>query len=145
MLRHAFKDLDTRKWIDRLQPQTLAIATWLLYIEGAFALVDYIDRSDINSAWTRTEFGGIVALISALSYVAGPFLMANGKRLGWWISVYAAASPWVLRVLLRVQYHSISLRWVITQSDTIGFVFEVALVALLLHPLSRRHERTWLR
>ena len=145
MFANAFKDLDTRKWIDRFQPQTLAIATWLLYIQGAFAIVGWIDRSGVYSAWTRVEFGGVLALIAAFAHLVGPFLMANGKRLGWWISVGAAASPWILRGLIKVQYESVSLRWMLTQSDTIGFLFEVALLALLLHPMSRAHERSWLR
>lgn len=33
--------LDLRKWFDRFQPQTLQIATWLLYLNGLFALVDF--------------------------------------------------------------------------------------------------------
>ena len=144
MFANAFKDLDARKWIDRFQPQTLAIATWLLYIEGAFAIVGWLDRSDIYSAWTRTEAAGVLALVAALAHLAGPFFMANGKKLGWWISVFAAASPWILRLIIRLQYDSVSLRWIVTQSDTIGFLFEVALLALLLHPMSRNHEKTWL-
>lgn len=145
MFPNAFKNLDGRKWIDRFQPQTLAIATWLLYIQGAFALIGWLDRSDVYSAWTRFEFGGLVGLAGALAHIAGPFLMANGKKLGWWVSVFAAASPWILRLIIRFQYDSVSLRWVVTRSDTIGFLFEVALLALLLHPMSRNHEKTWLR
>lgn len=144
MLSNAFKNLDRRRWIDRNQPQTLAIATWLLYIEGAFAIVGWIDRSDLYGAWSRTHAAGIIALVAALSFVVGPFLMANGKRLGWWLSVGAAASPWVLRIIFRLEFPVVTLRWVITQNDTIGFLFEAALLALVLHPQSREHERRWL-
>jgi hypothetical protein len=32
---------------------------------------------------------------------------------------------------------------VLTGNSTIGFIFDVALVALLLHPTSREHQRLW--
>ena len=145
MLRNAFRNLDNRRWIDRFQPQTLAIATWLLYIQGAFSVLNWLDRSDLYGAWAHGSPKGLLAFVLAVSFVAGPFLMANGKKFGWWLSIAAAASPWLLRVLLRLEYPVFTVRWVLTQNDTIGFMFEVALMVLLLHPMSRSHEEHRLR
>jgi hypothetical protein len=36
-------EINFKKWFDRMQPQTLQIATWLLYFDGFFALVDLLD------------------------------------------------------------------------------------------------------
>lgn len=146
MTNNPFSGIDKRKWFDRMQPQTLAIATWLLYLDGAFAVIDYLDRNNLYSAWTRLEFGGILSLVACLSYIAGGFLMANEKKIGYYLAIFAAFSPFILRLLIRIEFpNSISLRWVITQSNTIGFLFDVALCALLLHPMTRKHAKTWFR
>jgi len=34
--------LDPKRWFDRMFPQTLQIATWLLYLNGFFALLAWI-------------------------------------------------------------------------------------------------------
>ena len=145
MFRNAITNLDARRWFDRFQPQTVAIATWLLYIEGQFAVVNWLDGSGLQGAWSRSNPFGLLTLIAALSFIAGPYLMANGKLLGWWVSVMAAASPWILRAIVRFDYSGVTLRWVITQGDTIGFLFEAALLALLLHPMTRSFKDDRLR
>jgi hypothetical protein len=151
MFEYAFQNLDSRKWFDRMQPQTLSIATWLLYFDGVFALVGFLDRS---GEWgVMRGLGGLYLLIgltTIVSYVAGPFLMANGKRLGWYIAVAASFSPFVLRFLINLNFNSSvgagwSLRYIITSNDTIGFMFEAALCALLLHTMSRKYSTMWLR
>lgn len=147
MDRNPLGNLDYRKWFDRMLPQTLQIAMWLLYIDGAFAIINYLDRTDVYGFWRW--YGGpgaLLAPLACLSFIAGGFLMANGRRLGWWLAIAAALSPFLLRALLRIQYqHSMSLAWVITQNNLISFVFEAALVALLFHPMSRSYASRWLR
>lgn len=146
MAKNPFSDVDNRKWFDRMQPQTLGIATWLLYINGAFATIDYIDRSNLYSAWSRFEFGGLVSLLACASYIGGGFLMANSKKAGYLAAVFASFSPFILRLLLKIDYPDlVSIRWMITQNNTIGFIFDVALVALLLHPMSTSYAKTWFR
>ncbi|NBY57458.1 MAG: hypothetical protein EBQ57_03865 [Actinobacteria bacterium] len=50
--------LNFRKWFDRMQPQTLQIATWLLYINGFFALADLLDGGGVLSYFRyRYTFG----------------------------------------------------------------------------------------
>ena len=39
-------NIDWRKWFDRMQPQTLQIATMLLYLNGFFALMSVVDKND---------------------------------------------------------------------------------------------------
>jgi hypothetical protein len=140
------RPLDSRKWFDRLQPQTLQIATWLLYLNGLFALIGLLDRTDWIGA-ARVVKGGsglIVGLLVIGAHVAGGFLMANDRRLGYRLALVAAFSPFALRY------------WVLSETDaglwtklsgnnTISLIFEIALCALLLHPQSREHQRLWYR
>ena len=145
MFSHAFSDLDTRKWIDRMHPQTLAIATFLLYIDAVFALLGFIDRN--NEFGLLRTMGGIYvlfALAAIVSFPLGGFLMANGKLLGWYVAVGASFTPFISRLLIAMEYDA-SLRFILTGSGTLSFLFEAALVALLLHGMTRSYVRTWLR
>jgi len=138
--------LDTRKWFDRTQPQTLQIATWLLYINAFFGLVDLID----TNGWlgvARVVHGGIGLLVGiaiVAAYIAGAFLMANERKIGYVLAVVAAFSPFLLRFWLLSDTDA-SLLDKVTGGRTLSFIFEVALCALLLHPQSRDHQRIWFR
>lgn len=131
-------------------PQTLAIALWLLYIDGAFVIVDFIDmRSEIGILRASGGVFSLFALVSCLAYLAGGFLMANSKLLGWYIAVFASVSPLLCRFLAAQRLSEVgydtTLRTRLMGSNSIGFLFEAALVALLLHPMSRVHARRWFR
>ena len=67
--------LDWRRWFDRMLPQTLQIALWLLYMDGVFALLDYLDGARDIYGWSRLlgGAGGIVAPLAVipLAIVAG--------------------------------------------------------------------------
>lgn len=137
--------LDPRKWFDRMQPQTMQIATWLLYLNGFFALIGFMDKSD----WTgiarieKGALGSLVGLIVVASFIAGGYLMANDRRIGYRLALVAAFSPFILRIWILWSYPGWGAIDKITGNDTIGFIFEAALCALLLHPQSREHQRLW--
>jgi len=150
MFSRAFSQLDSRKWFDRMHPQTLAIGTWLLYIDGVFSTLGFIDKTN--------EFGilriigpitGVIGLVSCLAMFGSGFLMANGKLLGWYIGIAASFSHLFARFIISIHQQNrgfpISLADRITGGDLISFMFEAALVALLLHSMSRSYARTWLR
>lgn len=143
--------LDYRRWFDRMQPQTLQIATWLLYFNAFFALIDVMgDDSYLGYLRNRFAWGLIVGLAIVAAYVGGGFLMANDRKLGYRLALVAAFSPFVLRfwALSDLEHRSganISLVDKVTGDRLLSFIFEVALCALLLHPQSRDHQRTWYR
>lgn len=153
MSNNAFSQLDFRKWFDRMQPQTVAIATWLLYIDGVFSFLNYLDKStgDIYGFWGF--YGGPMSLVSLLfvfTFPAGGFLIANGKKLGWYVALVAAFSPFILRLCLKLigsdfWSSQLSLKDIIIGSSFVNFMFEAALPALLLHPMSRNYAKSWLR
>lgn len=139
--------LDVRKWFDRMQPQTLQIATWLLYINGFFALLGYLGTEDwIGYARaTKGLLGSLAGLGVIASFVFGGFLMANDRRLGYRLALIGAFSPFVLRLWVLWNVSGISTVDKITGRNAISFLFDAALCALLLHPQSREHQRLWYR
>ncbi len=147
MFQSAFKNLDKKKWFDKMQPQTLMIATWLLYIDGAYALLGQLDNNRWSYSVQGDSVGNLLSFAALIAYVGGPFLMANGKKLGWYVALAASFSPFILRAYLRIQYSffNIPLIWVFKGQSLVNFAFEAALCALLLHQMSRSYVNRWLR
>ncbi len=135
--------LNRRKWIDRMQPQTLQIATWLLYINGFFALVELIDGGGVLHYFRqRYTFGFLLGLAVVALHVAGAFLMANERKFGWTLSVVAAVPPFVLTFVAYTQLNA-PIRYRLFGASLLSFAFDVAVLALLLHPQSKEHQRIW--
>jgi hypothetical protein len=107
-----------------------------------------LDKRDIFGYW-RVVGGpiAILAFLLVLCFPAGGFLMANGKKLGWFLALAASASPFVLRILWKIDnpYPGITIQDVIIGSSYINFMFEAALCALLLHTMTRNYVKVWLR
>ncbi|CAB4856228.1 MAG: hypothetical protein F2780_00780 [Actinobacteria bacterium] len=143
--RRKHLNLNPRKWFDRMQPQTMQIATWLLYLNGFFALISFMDKRDwIGYARVdKGAFGSLIGILVVGSFIGGGFLMANDRKIGYKLAVVAAFSPFALRIWVLWSYSGYSNLDKITGNDTIGFIFEAALCALLLHPHSREHQRVW--
>ena len=139
--------LDPKKWFDRFQPQTLQIATWLLYINGFFAFIGFLSDSDwVGLARIRHgALGTLVGLSVVVAYIAGGFLMANERKWGYRLALYAAISPFLLRVWIFWGLDAYGLRDMVLGQNIISFIFEVALVALLVHPMSKDHQRIYYR
>jgi hypothetical protein len=143
--------LDPKRWFDRMQPQTLQIATWLLYLNGLFLLVDLVDRSDYLGYFRdRYGFGFLIGLAAVAAHAGGGWLMANDRKLGWKIAVAASFLPFVLRFIAYTDIESHSplsfgLYRKLTGGSTLNAIFEIALCALLLHPHSRQHQKIWYR
>lgn len=147
MFSNAFTGLDRRRWFDRMFPQTLSIGSMLLYVNGAFGLLYFLDGNDIVGAWRLHGGGGaLLALATIVAYPLGAFLMANGKLLGWYMGIGASFSPLALRLLWKLSVNG-GLTWrdVVIGNSFVSFAFEAALCVLLLHPMSRVHAAKWLR
>ncbi|MEY3691271.1 MAG: hypothetical protein RJB57_926, partial [Actinomycetota bacterium] len=70
-------NLDWRRWFDRMLPQTLQIGLWILYIEGAFALLGWLDGANDIYGLSRLigGLGGIIAPLSVAAHAIGGVLM----------------------------------------------------------------------
>ena len=123
----------------------------MLYINGFFAFISVLDKSDYLGYFRyRWGLGILVGLFVVAANIFGGFLMANDRKSGYWLAVVAAFAPfalryWALSDLEGLTGGSVSLWDKFTGGDTIGFIFEAALCALLLHPQSREHQRLWFR
>lgn len=128
-------------------PQTLGMAVWLLYLNGFFGLVAYLDKTGIEGAWRfRGGIGSLVAFLAILTFPLGGFLMANGKLLGWYTAIVASFSPFALRLAWKLfVYDGTSVRAVVIGDSYFSFAFEAALCALLLHRMTREHAQRWFK
>ena len=110
--------MPSRRWVNRHQPQTLVLATVLLYMEGLFNLAR-----------------GAGLLLVGLGMAAAGLGIANDRRWGWWLGVTMAG----LSVVARLTWFGYGS----SMSFLLSLVFPVALFALLVHPHSRGHQRIW--
>jgi hypothetical protein len=137
--------METRRFVNPTQPQTLQIAVWLLYLEAAFTL---LFPAQLEHVYIVFPFPGIMRLAMIGALGGGAYLIANDRKWGYRLALAAALVPLAARVLIGL---GISLRFGNIASisplemNPIGLLFEIALVALLLHPQSRDHEKLWFK
>lgn len=114
-----------QRFFDQSQPQTLVIATFLLYLEAALLVLG------------GGAFYSALGLMLAVGSAVGAYGIANGRKwaynLAVGVAVFSLAYPFLRGVTL-----SDMLRFA-----TAHIMLAVALVALLLHPQSRSYQRIW--
>lgn len=116
-----------RQWLARDQPQTLQIATILLYWN---AVLGFLFFFLLHGAANR-----LFSLLLVLADALGGYGVANARRWGYTTAVVAAALPFIGLFVGRS----------ILAGGLINLIFEIALVALLLHPMSRAYTKIWFR
>ncbi len=119
--------MQQRRWTNPSQPQTLQIAVFLLYINSALLLL-YVF---LGYALTLLTMGIILGQITA------GYGIANERKWGYGLGIAMALVPFVVPLLFG--------RNPFTGVDIIGLMFDIALVALLLHPQSRDYQRIWFK
>ncbi len=115
--------METRRWINHSLPQTLGNAVILLYINAAFTLL----------------FGGLfsgIGLLLIAGQVGAGYGIANERKWGYQLGLVMAFLPFVVRFL----FSGID---GILGTNIINLLFEILLVALLLHEQSREYQRIW--
>ena len=122
--------LESRRWFNPSQPQTLQIAVWLLYFNAVGGLL-------LGSFYLT--LGPLIGLAALIGCAASAFGIANEQRWGYLLGVSMA----LLQVLLIVAV--VGLLGLFKGVALISFLFAVALVALLLHPMSRDYQRIWFK
>jgi hypothetical protein len=123
--------MERRRWVNPAQPQTLQIATFLFYFDAAFGLLAFILRPG--------AYDGIYLLL-ALAVIAGQVVagwgIANEFKWAYPLALVMALLPFLLRFFFAQNPFG---------TDVISLMFEIALVALLLHPQSRDYQRIWFK
>ena len=119
----ASTSMTERRWFPSHQPQTLQIAVALLYWNALLGLVFGLLSGGV----------GRFELVLVLVEVFGGVGVANEKKWGYWLAVLASLIPFGL---LFAGY---------VGGGLLTLLFEVALVALLLHNQSRAYYKIWFR
>jgi hypothetical protein len=122
--------METRRWMNPSQPQTLQIAVWLLYFNAVGGLL-------LGSIYL--SLGVLLGLGALVGCAAAGFGIANEQRWGYLLGVAMA----ILQVLLIVGV--VGVMGLFKGVALISFLFAIALVALLLHPMSRDYQRIWFK
>jgi fatty acid desaturase len=105
------------------QPQTLQSAVILSYIDAVLGLLGF----------------NPISFVLSVALVGGAFGIANEKKWGYATAV-AAAVIQIMFLLLVFGAGVFS-----NLSGLLAFLFDAALVALLLHPMSRDYQRIWFK
>jgi uncharacterized membrane protein (DUF2068 family) len=124
--------VQTRRFVNPSQPQTLYIATFLLYFNAVFGL--------LFASSPLFFFGVVPGLALTVGMAAGAYGIANEKRWGYWLGVGIAGLALVPFALYIVGNGLGSLFQI---GLLISLVFPVALFVLLVHPMSRQYQRVW--
>lgn len=120
------RSFSARSFLPRSLPQTLQIATWLLYWNAALGLLAYIFAG--SAAITA------LGLLFVIGEVAGGYGLANEHKWGYVLALIAAFLPFVLLIVFAGG---------ILAGGIFSLIFEIALVVLLVHPMSRSYVRSY--
>jgi hypothetical protein len=101
----------------------MQIAVFLLYIRAAFGIL-------------FGTFLNPIGLVLIAGMAAAGFGIANEKKWGYTLGIAMSLAPALLRMAAGGPAALLG-------RDPIGLMFEVALIALLLHPMSRDYQRIW--
>ena len=119
--------METRRWTNPTQPQTLQIAVYLLYLNAVFTAL----------------LGGIMSplgLVLVIGQGLAGFGIANEKRWGYWLGV-AIATIGLIPFIISIANNGVGS--VFDLSCLLSLVMPLALFALLLHHQSREYQRIW--
>jgi hypothetical protein len=145
--------METRRWLNPTQPQTMQIAVFLLYFRAVTTLLFGLESQYLVVPGSTISGGGVSNLFLRIglpiAMAGSAYLIANERKRGYLLGLVVAGLPLLCRLLVAfgVSFSAIKIGsgvkpW---DYDTIGLLFEVALFALLLHTQSRDYQRIWFK
>ncbi len=123
--------IDTRRFFNPSQPQTLQIAVWLLYFSAVLGII-------FGSVYFL--LGPLAGIASLVGCAAAGYGIANERKWGYGLGVVMGFLEVALIVLGVGGVFNL-----LRSPAIISFLFAVALVAALLHPMSRDYQRIWFK
>ena len=129
------------RWYNAGQPQTLQLAQILLYTNAVFELLQLV----LSGGFLPVGAGSLSVLIITFLWVfvfvgqvAAALGIANSRKLGYRLGLVVAFIPVVLQLYVFVRYRVLAV-------SLFNLLFEVALIASLVHPQSRDYQRIWFK
>lgn len=119
--------MSSRRFVNPAQPQTLQIAVLLLYLNAAFLLFAMLVAGTFPPIYLAIVIGG----------AAAAYGIANEFKWAYLLGIAMAVLPFALRFLDTGNP--------LAAPSLINLMFQIALVALLLHPQSRDYQRIWFK
>jgi hypothetical protein len=126
--------METRRWTNPSQPQTLYLAVVLFYINAVMSL--------IFGNYVGLLFGFLGVLAFIVGSVAAGLGIANEKKWGYILGIAVAGfqlTPFLWLIATDGVGVVFNIRYLI------AVIFPVVLFALLVHPMSRDYQRIWFR
>jgi hypothetical protein len=147
--------LDPHQFWNRSLPQTLLSALAILYIRAVFYLIDLPSNGDTQVGLAKAAKGtaqGILtfAALIALTLVAG-FFLAQERKLGYRLALVAAVAPFAINYWIASEFRGLNILEKLCLGELSSFgvllwlMFTVAVIGLLLHPMSRDYQRVWFK
>ncbi|HEY5886132.1 MAG TPA: hypothetical protein VIT24_00335 [Acidimicrobiales bacterium] len=118
--------METRRWTNPSQPQTLQIAVFLLYANAVLGVL--LPQLPLLT-------------VAGLAGAAGAYGIANSRRWGYQVAV--TASGFEVAVVAVLPLLDNGLETLFNLRFLVYILFPVALFCLLVHPDSREHQRLW--
>ncbi len=125
--------MELQRWTNPHQPQTLQIGVFLMYIRAVFVLLPGFGTT--YNYWAQP-----IPVIAAAALVLGGLGTANEKRWGYRLAVAVTAIGLypLVRWLIDIGPE------ILIDFDYVVFaIFPIAQLIVLLHPMSREHQRIW--
>jgi len=119
--------MSEQRFFNPAQPQTLQIAVFLLYLNGVLEFLAVL----LNS------YLGLLGLVFVVGQPLAAFGIANERRWAYILGIVMAIAPFAVRFWY--------LGNPIAGTQILNLLFEVALIALLVHPQSRDYQRIWFK
>ncbi|MGI9118833.1 MAG: hypothetical protein ACR2G7_01670 [Acidimicrobiales bacterium] len=115
--------METRRWTNPSQPQTLQIAVFLLYANAVFGIL------------FQAPFAlfGLLGFLVILAYAAGGFGVANDENWGYGLAIAVSALVLVASIFV----------FGLGVANLVNLMFDLALLVLLVHPQSRSYQQIW--
>ncbi len=120
--------MQTRRWLNQSQPQTLVIAVMLMYLDAVFL------------ALLGGGLFSLIGLILIAGYVGAGYGIANEQKWGYYLGVAIAVLG-----LLPFLWDLLGGGSLLGGAGALDLLFAIAKFALLVHPMSRQYVKIWFR
>lgn len=112
----------------------------LLYIDAFFLGLAVLTNRG-------SAIGTLLGVVGTAAYIYGAYGIANEQKRGYQVAVIASFLPLFRRVVIVLLTPEAAigskLSFILIAGNVLNVIFEYALIGLLLHPMSKNHQKVW--